>query len=176
MKLYKKSGEVISVPIYNSATVSVGDRMKIANDGAGAGDADAADAVTDLEIGLCEGIVTSHGIPVDQAKSGYLDGTVTGSGESLTYVAAADNTTVLKVAAQIRCFAPVYVVEATATLGTTTGSNIPGYYIDVDTTYSTKVGETTASTTVQNYLILSTDPQNPTTHLLVIPVMTQDKQ
>jgi len=176
MKLYKKAGEVIGVPILESATVTVGDRMKVANDGAGAGGSDAADAVTDLEIGICEGITTPTGTPVDVASSNDYDGTVTNSGETLTYVASADNTTDKKIEAQIRCFAPIYDVEADATLGTTTGSDITGYYIDVLTTDSTKVDESSASTSVQNYLILSTNPAKPTTNLLVIPVMTQDKQ
>jgi len=176
MKLYKKAGEIIGIPIYDSATVTVGDRVKLANDAAGAGGIDAADAVTDLEFGICEGIVTNQGIPVDQAKSGELDGTVTNQGVTLTYAAAADNTTDKKVDALVRCFAPIYDAVSTATVGTTTGSNIPGYYIDIDTTDSTKVGETTASATVQNYLILGVHPDKPTTNLLVIPVMTQDRQ
>ena len=175
MKLYKKAGEVIGVRIYASATVSVGDRMKIANDGAGAGGADAADAVADREIGICEGIVTPEGTPVDVASSNDYDGTVTGDGETLTYAAAADNETDKQIEAQIRMSVPVYDVEADATLGTTAGSNIPGYYIDVLTTDSTKVDESSASTGVANYLILGTNPEN-SSNLLVVPAETQAGQ
>lgn len=175
MKLYKKAGEVVGVRIYNSATVQVGDRMKLANDGSGAGGADAADAVADRAVGVCEGITTPEGIPVDQALSTEYDGTVSSSGESLAYTAAADNETDKKIEAQIRMFEPVWTVKADATLGTTTGSNIPGYYIDVLTTDSTQVDESSASSTVANYLILGTDPDN-SSNLLVVSVENMSGQ
>jgi len=176
MKLYKHVSEIISVSILDSATVAVGDRVKLANDGAGVGGIDAADAVTDLGIGYCEGIVTPGGVPVDQALSTEYDGTVTGSADSLTYVASADNTTDKKIKALIRCEKPVITAEADATLGTTTGSNIPGYYIDVLTTDSRKVDETTASATVANFLIVGLNEGKPTTHLDLISVENQGEQ
>ena len=175
MKLYKKAGEIISIPILDSATVAVSDRVKLANNGAGAGGVDAADSVTDLEFGLCEGIVTPAGIPVDQAESTEYDGAVSGQGVALIYAASADNSTDKQIAAQVRCFAPIYISDVDADLGTTTGSNIPGYYIDILTSDSTQLDESSASTTVQNYLILRPDTED-TSKLLVIPVMTQDKQ
>lgn len=181
MELYKKAGEVVSVVIYNSATVAVGDRIKIANDGSGAGGADAADAVTDRELGICEGITTPEGIPLDQALSTEYDGTVTGSGTSLVYAAASDNESDKLIQAQVRCLYPIYRVTADATLGTTPGSNIPGYYIDVLTTDSTYVDEDTASASVANYLILKVAPSKTgvgvsTTDLLVVPAETQPGQ
>jgi len=122
-----------------SVTIKKGDFVKIINTGL-----DIADAVSDLVYGICEGIVTKDGVPLNQANSTDYDGTYTASTD--TYVAAADNITDKQVKAIVRpVFAgDIITVEADATVGTTTGSNKAGYYIDVLTTDASKVDESNA--------------------------------
>lgn len=122
--------------IANSVTIKKGDFVKIINAGL-----DIADAVSDVVYGICEGIVTNKGVPLNQANSSDYSGTYTAATEQ--YAAAADNLTVSMVHALVR---PVYgndiiSVEMDAAVGTTTGSNKPGYYVDVLTSNASKLDE-----------------------------------
>lgn len=125
--------------IGNSITLTVGDFVKLVNGGI-----EPADAVSDQVYGILEGLTTRHGVPINQALSSEVDGTYTASTE--TYVSAADNITVGYFKGLVRPVFPgdIISVLADADIGTTTGSNLPGYFISVLTTDSTKVGESTA--------------------------------
>jgi hypothetical protein len=138
MKLYKaRNVELEKWVIIGSGTVQVGDPVKIT-----AASVDAADATTDLMYGLCVGIVDATGIPLEVASAAnFSDGTYTTSTQE--YAAAADNATDKMVCALVHPFdgTETLTALADATIGTTTGSDKPGYYIDVLTSDSTKLDE-----------------------------------
>jgi len=139
--------------------------------------------VSDQVYGICEGIITRHGVPLNQAASGTdYDGTFTASTE--TYVATADNLTDKYVKALVRPIFPgdILTMEADAAIGTTTGSDLPGYFIDVLTTDASKLDESNAHATNQLQFMTvdngsSTnscqDPQKEGNHILVKLVEAQ---
>lgn len=147
MRLYKaRNVELEKWVIIGSGVVQVGDPVKIT-----AASVDASDAVTDLMYGLCVGIVDRYGIPLEVASAAnFSDGTYDTSIQQ--YTAASDNATDKMVCALVHPFDGTEVLSALAddTIGTTTGSNKPGYYIDVLTTDSTKLDE--SNTHVSNVL------------------------
>jgi hypothetical protein len=135
--------------ILNSATVFQGGVVKLS-----AGGVDGADAVTDSIYGICKGFVVGDGnTPIDNALSSQYDGTYT---EGVSYAAAADNQTDKKVKALVEPILPGDVIraEADATLGTTTGSDLVGYYIDVLTTDERKLDESNTSSSQLQFLIV----------------------
>jgi len=155
MKIVKYGDGATSRPyshdvILNSATVFQQGLAKLANGGI-----DGSDAVTDKHYGICEGFVVGDGnVPIENALSSQYDGTFSESGGY--YTAASDNQTDKKVKAKVMPVQPndVIRVEADDTLGTTTGSDTIGYYIDVLTTDERKVDESSASSSVANFLIV----------------------
>jgi len=138
MKLYKaKNTELEKWVIIGSGVVSIGDPVKI-----DAASVDAADAVTDLMYGLCVGIVDKFGVPLEVATAAnFSDGSYDTS--LLQYTAAADNATDKMVCALVHPFDGTEVLTALldGTINATTGSGKPGYYIDVNATYSTTLDE-----------------------------------
>lgn len=145
MYFYKgKEVELERHVILNSATITVGDVVKLV-----AGGVEPADAVSDVIYGLVEGIVTRYGVPINQANSGDYDGTYTDS--TKTYIAAADNQSDKYVSVDVRPLGKgeTLSVELDATAATTTGSNVPGYFVSILTTDSTKLDESTAHATNQ---------------------------
>jgi len=136
-------------PIINSATVFNGGVVKVVATGV-----DGADAVSDPIYGICKGFVAFGGsTPLENALSGDYDGTLVGG---VSYTAAADNVTDKKVQALVEPILPGDVIraEADAALGTTTGSNKVGYYIDVLTTDERKLDESNTSTSQLQFLIV----------------------
>ena len=75
------------IPIGASATVKVGDVLKMQTFSGGGGCIRATDG--SLVLGVCVGIVDKNGIDLDNTSTANYDGTWTSS--SKTYVAAADN-------------------------------------------------------------------------------------
>lgn len=146
MKIYKsKEVELERFVILDSVTMKVGDIVKMAASGV-----DIADAVTDPIYGLCVGIVDKNGVPLEQVDAGNYGGTFTESTQ--TYVADASNIASERVSALVQ---PLHGNEtlsalADAAIGTTTGSNLPGYYIDVLTSDASKLDE--SNTHVSNVL------------------------
>lgn len=168
MKIWQCTDSILSgaedFPILNSVTVTVGDPVKVST-ASNYGGVDAADAIADRVYGLAVGI-HKDGIPLSQLTSSTdYDGTYTNSQSGDTYVAAADNVTDKKVQAAV---VPIdnLLIEATlsdgsgtaSTRGTTTGSDQVGYYLSVDTTDSTMLDETSASSTSEQFMIVKNHP------------------
>lgn len=84
-----------------------------------------------------------------------------------TYTMASDNQTVAKTKAEVDLSkTTVYSAEVDGTIGTTTGSDLAGYYMDLvdeDT-----LDETDASTTAAQYATHGTDPSDTTKALVNI--------
>lgn len=140
MKVYKaKEVEKEMKCIIDSATITVGDALKLDTGGV-----DAADAAADPVYGLCEGLVTPGGVPLNQALSTEIDG-ATYTDSTKTVSVDSDNESDELLQAQVRYLHPADTVSAEldATIGTTTGSNIPGYYISVSSSDSTLLDENT---------------------------------
>jgi len=154
MKIIKYADGASSRPlekwlIINSATVFNGGPVKVV-----AGGVDGADAASDLIYGICRGFVAFGGsTPLENALSGDYDGTLV---DGVSYTAAADNETDKKVQALVEPILPGDVIraEADAALGTTTGSDKVGYYIDVLTTDERKLDESNTSTSQLQFLIV----------------------
>jgi hypothetical protein len=157
MKIYKSDDvELESFVIINSATVKVGDAVKLV-----AGGLDIADATNDYVYGVVDGIVDRKGIPLDKTIPGVLLGTWTSS--TMSYVAANSNQTVDMVEAQIRSVTDDNTITALLddVPGTTTGSNKPGYFLSILTSDASKLDESTAhATTQQQYITVDNGQHN----------------
>ena len=143
MRLYKgKHVDLEMGVILDSATIQIGDVVKSPALGL-----DAADDVADPIYGLVVGIVTPKGVPINQANTDDYDGTWTNSTQ--VYDAAATNETVDMIQALVRPLdgTETLSAEMDAALGTTTGSDLVGYYVSVLTTDSTKLDESTTHAT-----------------------------
>lgn len=136
--------------IINSAEVFIDGAVKLV-----AGGVDGADATTDTVYGIVKGIVVNGGMtPIQNALDSQFDGTFTAS--TGKYAAASDNQTDKKVIAVVEpvVAGDVLRVEADATLGTTTGSNVVGYSIDILTSDERKLDESEAHATDGMYIIV----------------------
>jgi len=173
MRLYESNDSILAgaelAPILNSVTVTVGDALKLSH-ASNYGGADAADAITDRIYSICVGISDESGISlVNLTATTDYDGTYTNALSGDTYVAAADNVTDKKIQAQM---IPIgnHIIEATLSdgsgtaqeRGTTTGSDQIGYYLSVDTSDSTMLDETSASTSSEQFIIVKNHPIDST--------------
>lgn len=133
----------------NSITVTINDSMKTASGFAALGTTGA------LVLGHVQGIGTAKGMPV---SSTGVAGADFGSFIN-TFLTASDNQTVAQVKAELDVSKfTLYSAEVDATIGTTTGSNLPGYtqdIVDEDT-----LDESTAATTTGQYMGHGVDPYN----------------
>lgn len=113
------------------------------------------DAVANPVRGLVVGFVDKNRRPLGSGYSSE-DGTFTQSRLGNSYTAAADNQTVgyVKVHGELAPQGTVYTGELDATINTTTGSGVPGYYISVLTSDATKLDESTASTSKQHFRLV----------------------
>lgn len=141
-----------------SKTVTVGDAVHLET-----GYVDPA-AATERIIGFVQGFVDNNGLPLDHSQADF-DGTYTAS--TNTYVATSDNTTDKKIRAIVN-ISPTAVYSATpdATIGTTTGSNLHGYFCDLIDEDSPD--ESDAVTTAQQLAIHGLDPNDSTKGLYSI--------
>lgn len=138
--------------IQNSATLQVGDPVKLV---AGGGVAP-ADAVADLIYGFVVGFVVDPGrknIPIEQVAndSNFVDGTFTPDPQGDTYAASADNLTDKKVAALvIPARGAIFSAKPDAAPGTTPGSDLANYYLDILTTDTSYLDESTATNDISS--------------------------
>jgi len=136
-------------PVINSGVVYNGGTVKVVATGV-----DGADAVSDPIYGICRGWVMGSGMtPLENALDTAHDGTLV---DGVSFTAASDNVTVETVYALVEPILPNDIIraEADATLGTTTGSDLVGYYIDVLTTDERKLDESNTSASQLQFLIV----------------------
>ena len=140
-------------PVINSGVVFNGGVVKVVATGV-----DGADAVTDPIYGICRGWVMGSGMtPLENALDTAHDGTLV---DGVSFTAASDNVTVETVYALVEPILPGDIIraEADAALGTTTGSNLVGYYIDVLTTDERKLDESNTHATNQLQFLIVGQP------------------
>lgn len=170
--------------IVGSGTITEGDAIKISG-----GYLDAADAITDPIDGFALGFIVMLGkfnLPLASvaANSTYVDGTFTSATTGDTYAAAADNASDKQVAAlYINSDNLIVSAYLDAAAGTTTGSGLPGYHLDILTSDSTQLDESTAgtsssATTVMDYRLLAgvsgisaLDPADPAGRRVICKVV-----
>ncbi len=133
----------------NSITATVMDSVKYASGFVALGTAGAS------VLGHINGIVTQYGVGLNTSgAAGAGIGSFMGA-----FTTASDNQTVAKVAAEIDVSQfTLYSAELNAAAGTTTGSNLAGYRMDLvdeDT-----LDEDTAATTTAQYATWGLDPSN----------------
>lgn len=106
-----------------------------------------------LVLGHVMSIVTNTGVGMETTG---VAGAATGSYAG-AYTMASDNQTVAKVRAMVDISKEsIYSVDPDATIGTTTGSNLAGYFTDIADEDETD--ESTAATTTAQYFIWGVDP------------------
>lgn len=141
--------------ITNSITMVVNDSVKLASGFIALGTTGA------LVYGHTTAISTNKGVGVNtDGTAGAAMGSFVGS-----YLTSSTNQTVAFVRAMVDISKEtLYSAAANATLGTTTGSNLPGYNMDLaDETQlseSSAAANTTASTTAGQYASEGLDPSN----------------
>lgn len=133
----------------NSITVVVNDSVKAASGFIALGTAGA------LVFGHVKGIATANDVGVQSTGvAGAAFGSFVGS-----YLTASDNQTVGKVRAEMDISkTTLYSAELSAAIGTTTGSNLLGYRMDL--TDEDTLDESTAATTTAQYGTFGVDPNN----------------
>jgi hypothetical protein len=140
------------IPVLNSGVVFFNGPVKLV-----AGGVDGADAVSDSIYGLCKGVMMEGGsTPLENALDDSHDGTLT----STNFTAASDNQTVETVVALVEPILPGDIIRAEMdnTLGTTTGSNLVGYYVDVLTSDERKLDESNTHATNQLQFLIVGQP------------------
>lgn len=143
--------------VTNSETVKVGNSFKLASGFLTAGTTGA------LVYGHAYGIVTSQGLGLTTTgAAGAAQGSYVG-----TYTVTSSNQTVAKVQIEANVSKyTIYSAEADATLGTTTGSNLAGYSMDL--LDATELDESSALTTTGQYMSDGVDPAASTRVLVHI--------
>lgn len=138
---------LLSRTIANSITISINDSVKLASGFIALGTAGA------LVFGHVTGIGTSKGMPMNTTG---VAGSEIGSFVN-TFATASDNQTV----AQFKALCDVskftlWSASFETAIGTTTGSNLPGYFCDLDSEYDLDESDTT--TTTMQYALHGVDP------------------
>jgi hypothetical protein len=139
----------VSMIAANSITITEMDSVKLASGFVALGTAGALVFGHVLAIGTSKGVgLSSTGVA--GAEMGSFVG---------TFATASDNQTVAMVKAEcdISKFS-LYSAEVSATIGSTTGSNLAGYRMDL--TDEDTLDETTAATTTAQYATWGVDPNN----------------
>ena len=133
----------------NSITLTVMDSVKFASGFVALGTAGA------LVLGHVVSISTDKGVGLNTTgAAGAEIGSFVG-----TYATASDNQTVAKVRAVVDISRyTMYSAEVSAAVGTTTGSNLAGYRMDL--TDEDTLDESTAATTTAQYATWGLDPVN----------------
>lgn len=146
-----------------------------------------ADDVANPILGLVKGFRNSSNVPIGSGYEATTDyGTFTQSRLGNTVIATSDNQTVAKTTVDYypARAGDVFVGELNATVNTTTGSGVPGYYISVKTTAATTLDESTASTSQQQFKLVdngqgvnsAVDPQRGGNFVLFEVTEIQDLQ
>lgn len=133
----------------NSITATVMDSVKYASGFVALGTAGAS------VLGHINGIVTQYGVGLNTSgAAGAGIGSFMGA-----FTTASDNQTVAKVSAEVDVSQfTIYSAELSAAAGTTTGSNLPGYRMDL--TDEDTLNEGSATTSTAQYATLGLDPAN----------------
>lgn len=138
-----------SETLANSITVTVMDSVKFSSGFVALGTAGAS------VLGHVVGISTKGGVGLNTTgATGAEMGSFVG-----TYATASNNQTVglVKAIVDVSQFT-IYSAELSGTIGTTTGSNLPGYRMDLSD--EDTLDETTAATTTAQYGTLGVSPSN----------------
>lgn len=116
-----------------------------------------------LVAGHIQAIQTANGVaPTTTGAAGASIGTYVG-----TYATASDNQTVAKYVGVLDLSKfTLYTADPNAAIGTTTGSNLLGYYIDLADEDETS--ESSAATTTCQYLIHGVDPKDSGNHIVSV--------
>ena len=148
MFVYKKnllanSGRVLMrFPVQTTITISVGDSCEFYGDAKTVTE----DAGSGASLGIIESFEKANGSPLTSNGA---------SGDFTCTVTTTDSTSVYAVVDVSRN--SVYSVACSNTLGTTTGSDMPGYTMDA-VAGGTTLDEATALTTTGTYMSLGPDP------------------
>lgn len=151
--------------ITNSQTLKVGDFITDASVGASKVSTNAMKV-----LGVVSGFVTKSGTYLDSVGGTTgLGGTFTAS--TKTYAAASNNQTVDAVKVE---YEPIregdqILADLSAAKGATTGSNLEGYYLAINTADASQLDETTASATITSTQFRIKDPNTAglTTQVIV---------
>jgi hypothetical protein len=143
--------------ITNSVVSTVNDSLRVASGFAA--------------LGTAGSLVAGHLVSHKSAKGVGLNSTGAAGAEIGSYVntftAASDNQTVAQVAAEMDISkATIYSADPDAAIGTTTGSDLSGYFTDLADEDNTD--ESTAATTTAQYGILGVDPDDTGNQLVHI--------
>lgn len=127
-------------------------------------------STTYFPAGQLEAIQTFAGIgEITTGVAGASIGSFLG-----TFLTSSTNQTVAKVSGIVDTSKfSLYSVGASATLGTTTGSNLPGYYTALSNSTTTLESSAATSMTSTGYVIWGVDPLNSTTNQIVSIVNSQ---
>lgn len=138
-----------TVIVASSVTITEGDSVKLASGFVALGTAGAS------VYGHVVGLRTEEGVGLlTTGAAGAEIGSYVG-----TYTTSSTNTTVAKVKAQVDISKfTLYSADPDATIGTTTGSNLAGYFTDLADEDNTD--EDTAATTAAQYFIHGVDPED----------------
>lgn len=141
--------------IKNSEVIKVGDA--ITDESTGAAN---VDALTEEILGFATAIVTAKRVSLESATVTTADYDGTWDVTTKSYTASADNETDKMVMVEYVKAEEGDRFKATlsAAKGSTTGSNKEGYYIGIKTNDSSKLDETTASTSSANTQFIIRDP------------------
>ena len=159
-------GEQLQEIIANSTTLTIGDIVRFVSGFV------ALAAAGNRMLGEVVGFCTNKGISLDSALSSEFDGTYAPGGKGTgTYVSSGDNQTDKKVRAVIRPFIQgmIYTAPLDATIATTTGSDLRGYYADLIAA-SDQIDESTTGTAVAQFELLGQDPEALGNNVLCSPV------
>jgi hypothetical protein len=138
--------------IGNSATITIGDMVKLSSGFIALAGANAK------ILGVVVAIEDANGLDLDNPRRTNAGGTWTSS--SKTIVVAADNQTVDQIRAIVDIDPmSIWSAQPDNTIGTTTGSNLAGYYCDLPSA-SDQPDEDTTTTTVMQLFIWGLDPEN----------------
>lgn len=133
----------------NSIAFTIGDSVQLTSGFVAAGTAGS------LVFGHVTGVVTNQGMPMNTTGvAGSQIGSYVG-----TFTAAADNQTVdfVKAICDVSKHT-LYSASFETAIGTTTGSDLPGYFCDLDS--ATDLDESDTATTTEQYALHGVDPNN----------------
>jgi len=154
MKIIKYGDGASSRPhesfvIKNGETIFIGGTVKLV-----AGAVEPADAVTDPIYGICVGFTGKDNTPYENLLPGQKGADTYTKGVSLAV--GSDNETAAMIRAKVVPLMPNDIVRgvADANLGTTTGSDKIGYYININTANESQFKENTASASKEQFLIV----------------------
>jgi len=141
----------------NSIVTTAGDSMKLASGFAALGTTGAS------VLGHAINLSTNAGVGVNSSGAAGAElGSFLG-----TYTAASDNQTVANVKAEMDISKEtIYSAEVDAAIGTTTGSNLAGYFMDLSD--EDTLDEDTAATTTGQYATHGVDPANSAKALVTV--------